>query len=495
MPQTETAVKLDGHVPRPRRGALQLRSRPRAHALRAVPLPAAALQPAEPMLTAADIRLRTDIAVYAPGRERGGEGAHRRARQRRARRHAAGHPGRGRRRSVPGDGHHHQARLRRGAHPHRRHRRGPHGQPVGHRASSPTAATAPTATAATRPTASRSSRPSAGTSGPPPSTSRRPAPTSRAADGHHVIDVEPTADVHTVTFAFLRWKDELRLDAAPQGRARPPSTTAPTSPTAGRRTTSPRPTSRSPTPVPITPSQVMYRGYSAGAFDGWLRLTAPGPRRGRGRGARRQRRPALAHPRRAPQRSRVTRMQMGAAMESEFGDPEDAVAAASTPATPAATPRRASASTPGSTAPQAQPGDLNGAPGQPAYTPRQQLPLPPRLPHRPHPLPRDHRHRHQRRLPAAPRALEHRPPRPERAHRLAGRHRLRRGRTPPRPRVARARSASSSIPRWPTARSDGFGAALEHARALPPGRASTTPSSASRRSPRSSSGCALPTSF
>ena len=69
----------------------------------------------------------------------------------------------------------------------------------------------------------------------------------------------------------------------------------------------------------------MCRGYTATAFDGWLRLThAEFRARGRGRGALRQRRAASLIPG-VLLRQPVESTQFGAALESELGAPEDAV--------------------------------------------------------------------------------------------------------------------------------------------------------------------------
>ena len=149
----------------------------------------------------------------------------------------------------------------------------------------------------------------------------------------------------------------------------------------------------------------MARGYQA---DGGRRLGAPHdsllPRRGRVRGALREH----PQPRSSPASStacRSRRSRWARRSRASVGPAGRASARGSTPGTRAATRRRASARLPADRRLPAQPGDLDGAKANPPYhTTVQQLPLPPRLPHRPHPLPRDHRHRHRRRLPAAARA-------------------------------------------------------------------------------------------
>ena len=130
------------------------------------------------------MRLRTDVAVYAPGgtvavkaridvldNVAAGQRL-RRASPRRRRRSS-----RRRARSAS------SAPTARPSRPSALIAVGPHRQHLGPRACSPTAATAPTATTATRPTASRSSRRSAGTSSRSRTTSTRSAPSSAAAAG------------------------------------------------------------------------------------------------------------------------------------------------------------------------------------------------------------------------------------------------------------------------------------------------------------------------
>ena len=98
--------------------------------------------------------------------------------------------------------------------------------------------------------------------------------TSTDKPGLTVVDLAPTADVHTVTFAVMKWKTRLARDRRRRaGRAtfeygawlshRWQHNDVPASwmPTA--------------TPVAVPPSGVMARGYQATALDGWARLTAP----------------------------------------------------------------------------------------------------------------------------------------------------------------------------------------------------------------------------
>jgi uncharacterized protein (TIGR04551 family) len=93
----------------------------------------------------------------------------------------------------------------------------------------------------------------------------------------HTIDVEPSVDVRTFTFAAMQYKDE----AARERRRR-----------AGRNTieygayithrwqNNDIPASYLPvaSATPITSAQVMHRGFQASAFDAWGRLTLPNGR-------------------------------------------------------------------------------------------------------------------------------------------------------------------------------------------------------------------------
>ena len=128
----------------------------------------------------------------------------------------------------------------------------------------------------------------------------RPGPRRRAATRRHVIDIDPTADVHTVTLRLPPLQGRPRPRAPPQGRQdHGRLRRVRLLPLAAERRAR-RPTCRSRNPVPITASQVMYRGYNAGAVDALAAASrAHGAHRGRGRGHRRQRRAALAHPGRA----------------------------------------------------------------------------------------------------------------------------------------------------------------------------------------------------
>jgi uncharacterized protein (TIGR04551 family) len=99
-------------------------------------------------------------------------------------------------------------------------------------------------------------------------------PTTRRRDAARVIDIEPTDDVRTLTFAVL----DVRTDAARERRRAAGRVTVEYGAFVSHRTQdNDVPADYLPTaqPVVIDPGQVVARGYSATAADVWLRLTLP----------------------------------------------------------------------------------------------------------------------------------------------------------------------------------------------------------------------------
>jgi len=97
-------------------------------------------------------------------------------------------------------------------------------------------------------------------------------PVATRKDQARVIDVEPTDDVHTVTFAVLN----VRTAASVKRRRRAGLTTVEYGAYISHRwQTNDVPADYLPTasPIPLDSNQVMARGYSATATDAWLRLT------------------------------------------------------------------------------------------------------------------------------------------------------------------------------------------------------------------------------
>lgn len=88
------------------------------------------------------------------------------------------------------------------------------------------------------------------------------------------VDVDPTTAVRTLTFAILSFRDELARDR----RRKAGKTTVEYGAYASHRwQKNDVPADYLPvsTAVPLTASQVMYRGYTATAVDAWMRITAP----------------------------------------------------------------------------------------------------------------------------------------------------------------------------------------------------------------------------
>jgi uncharacterized protein (TIGR04551 family) len=92
--------------------------------------------------------------------------------------------------------------------------------------------------------------------------------------GVRTVDIDPSTDVRTITFAMLRWRD----DVARERRRRAGKITVEYGAYVSYRWQG--------NDIPSTyaavlgssnlaPSQVMHRGYEAAAVDGWLRLTTP----------------------------------------------------------------------------------------------------------------------------------------------------------------------------------------------------------------------------
>ncbi len=99
-------------------------------------------------------------------------------------------------------------------------------------------------------------------------------PTARRRDAVRAIDIEPTDDVQTVTVAFLRYRTEL---ARSRRRGAGRTTVEYGAYVSHRWQDNDIPADYLPTaqPMDIDASQVMARGFRATAVDGWFRLTTP----------------------------------------------------------------------------------------------------------------------------------------------------------------------------------------------------------------------------
>jgi uncharacterized protein (TIGR04551 family) len=185
-------------------------------------------------------------------------------------------------------------------------------------------------------------------------------PTLAGKDPNHVINIDPTTAVRTVTLAFLRWKDERGRER----RRKAGKTTVDLGAYASYRwQQNDVPATYLPltTPVPITASQVMYRGFQAAAFDAWLRVTAP-KARVEAEGAvivGKVDQPSLIPGVLLDQP--LTALQVGAALESEFGALEDAVTGGLDAGYGSGNAAPGFGVTTAPNAPQAKPGDLDGA--------------------------------------------------------------------------------------------------------------------------------------
>jgi uncharacterized protein (TIGR04551 family) len=149
-------------------------------------------------------------------------------------------------------------------------------------------------------------------------------PQVTAASGNHVLNVDPSTDVRTVTFAFLRWKDDLAIE---RRRKAGKGTFDVGGYFSYRWQQNDVPATYLPleNPVTVNSQQVMYRGYTAMAWDAWLRVTLPKVHI-EAEGA--VLRANVAQPSLIPGvllKEQVNALQVGAALESELGAPEDPV--------------------------------------------------------------------------------------------------------------------------------------------------------------------------
>ena len=142
--------------------------------------------------------------------------------------------------------------------------------------------------------------------------------------GTRVIDIAPSASVHSLTFAVLNWRDDL----ARKRRRLADKVTAEYGGTFSYRWQNkdvPASYLQTAQPVNIDPEQVMVRGYSATATDLWLRLSGPGfliEAEGAWLHA------SVDQPSLVPGAllsGPVVGNQFGVALESRFGNPEDIV--------------------------------------------------------------------------------------------------------------------------------------------------------------------------
>ncbi|HEY3355568.1 MAG TPA: TIGR04551 family protein, partial [Polyangia bacterium] len=144
--------------------------------------------------------------------------------------------------------------------------------------------------------------------------------------GYRAIDVEPSADVRTLTLAALRWRDERAINR----RRRAGKTTVDYGLSYAYRWQGkdvPSTYLATTAPVPLTAGQVVPRDYTASSVDAWFRVIGPRFRveaEGMvvlGRIEQTSLIPGVL------MRDPVSARQIGAAVESEYGAPEDALGA------------------------------------------------------------------------------------------------------------------------------------------------------------------------
>src|SRR6185312_15493480 len=94
------------------------------------------------------------------------------------------------------------------------------------------------------------------------------------SDGVRLVDLAPSAASQTFTFAFLKWEDDL---GRRRRRAAGKDTIEYGAYVSHRWQSDDVPATYLPTsqPVALDGAQVMARGYTATAIDGWARFTAP----------------------------------------------------------------------------------------------------------------------------------------------------------------------------------------------------------------------------
>lgn len=184
--------------------------------------------------------------------------------------------------------------------------------------------------------------------------------------GTRVIDVVPSAAVRTLTFAGLQWRD----DAARRRRRLAGKVTVEYGAYGSYRwQSSDVPASYLSLAVPVTvdASQVMSRGYEAGAVDLWLRISGPS--------FQVQAEGAWLHahidqPSLEPGvllEGPVVGNQFGAALESRFGDPEDTVIGGLDGGFASGDTAPGFGAFPAELGPAGQAGDLDGAQANPPY--------------------------------------------------------------------------------------------------------------------------------
>ncbi len=184
--------------------------------------------------------------------------------------------------------------------------------------------------------------------------------------GETFLNLSPTADVHTLTFAALRYRDEL---ARERRKAAGKTTVEYGAYVSYRWQNDDVPATYLPTaqPIAINNAQLMARDYQATAVDGWGRVTHPWFRAEAeiaalfGSIQQASLVPGVLY--RVP----VTAQQMGAALESEVGPEDSRVAGGLDAGYASGDPSPGFGAFTGASSSLAQPGDLNGAKANPPF--------------------------------------------------------------------------------------------------------------------------------
>ena len=191
-------------------------------------------------------------------------------------------------------------------------------------------------------------------------------PTTPRISGTRVVDFEPTDDVHTFTFAFMAWRSDL----ARERRRKAGKTTVDYGGLVSHRWQDndiPASYLDLAQPIPLTSAQVMMRGFSATAFDAWFRITHPSFR------IESEVAVLLATVDQASLvpgalfRDPVESLQIGAALESEVGSPDDPFTGGLDAGYASGDPAPGFGAVSAPNAPAARPGDLEGAQGNPPH--------------------------------------------------------------------------------------------------------------------------------
>ncbi len=184
-------------------------------------------------------------------------------------------------------------------------------------------------------------------------------PTDYRMDGIRQLGWAPSTDVHTVTFATMRWNDDLTQD---RRRAAGMATVNYGAYLSHRWQVDDAPYAYLPIAASALPGTqpIVARGFSATAIDGWFRLIAPGMRVEIEAAVMTT---TVAQPSLLPgvQSNRdVQGTQIGVALESDFGDVEDPFSAGLDMGYASGNDAPGFGVTTNPTAPVAQPGDLDG---------------------------------------------------------------------------------------------------------------------------------------